>query len=206
MVLHHARLETTRTIIPRSLGSGGVMSKTIIAVGAFILGTCCGFMLNNRVPIVAASAPLNSQASDSRPRRSIFHGGGVANAGTGVSIVGAIPSFIPLETTPIFEDFTFSNVGQPLDGLDCRGCKFNDATLRYSGGAYNLENAKFSGTTRLVLDGAAANTLAFLKFLNGLSMGIPPASLPPNKPIKRKAIAKKPIPKIDFTAPFIGPK
>jgi len=121
-------------------------------------------------------------------------------------IEGAIPSFRPLESTPIFEDFTFASVGQPLDGLDCRGCKFNNVTLRYSGGAYNLDNAQFSGTTRLVLEGAAANTLAFLKLLNGLSTGIPLASLPPNKPLERKARAKKPDAKIDFTAPFIGPK
>lgn len=181
------------------------MSKTIAAVCAFIMGACCGFLLNHRVPIVAASA-LNPQASAPRPQRSIFHGGGVGNSGTGVLIQGAIPSFIPLDSTPIFEDFTFFNVGQPLDGLDCRGCKFSDVTLRYSGGPYNLDNAQFSGTTRLVLEGAAANTLAFLKLLNGLSTGIPPASLPPKKPIERKARAKKTLPKIDFTAPFIGPK
>jgi hypothetical protein len=181
------------------------MSKTSVAICAFIAGACCAFLLNNRVPIVAAS-PLNPQASAPRPQRSIFHGGEFSNLKTGVLIREAIPSFIPLENTPIFEDFTFSKTGQPLDGLDCRGCKFNDVTLRYNGGAYNLENAQFTGTTRLVLGGAAANTLAFLKFLNGLSTGIPPASLPPNKPIKRKAIAKEPLPKIDFTAPFIGPK
>jgi hypothetical protein len=181
------------------------MSKMTVAICAFILGACSSFLLNIRAPIVAASA-LNPQASAPRPQRTIFHGGGAGNSGTGVLIQGAIPSFIPLENTPIFEDFTFFNTGQPLDGLDCRGCKFNDVTLRYGGGAFNLDNTQFSGTTRLVLEGAAANTLAFLKLMNGLSTGIPPASLPPNKPVERRARAKKPVPKIDFTAPFIGPK
>ncbi len=181
------------------------MSKTTIAAYAFIVGACCGFLLNNRVPSVVAS-PLNRQASVPKPQRAIFHGGGVANAGTGVLIQGAIPSFIPLENTPIFEGYRFSNVGQPLDGLDCHDCTFDNTVLRYGGGAFNLENVRFSGTTKLVLDGAAANTLAFLKFMNSLPTGVPLASPPPNKPIERKARAKNPLPKVDFTPPFIGPK
>ena len=181
------------------------MSKTAVAICAFIIGSCCGFLLNSRVPVVAASTP-NPQANAAAPQRSIFRGGGVSNSGTGVLIGGGIPAFIPLDRTPIFEDFNFSDVGQPLDGLDCRGCTFKDTRLTYSGGAYHLENANFSGTTTLVLTGAAANTVALLQFMNGLARGMPSMSLPPRKPIQRKAIAKKPLPKIDFTAPFIGTK
>jgi hypothetical protein len=189
------------------------MSKTTVMVCAFIVGTCCGFLLNNRVPIVLASPP-NSQASvPQKPQRSIFHGGGVGYGGTGVVISGALPVFRPLESTPIFEDFSIISTSQPLDGLDCRRCEFANVTLRYGGGAYNLENAKFSGTTTLVFEGAAANTVAFLKLIDGLSVVAPPPSLPADKPVEKKstipptpANPKKPVPKIDFTAPFIGPR
>lgn len=181
------------------------MSKTILAVSTFILGMCCGLLLNNRTPIVVASS-LGPQASTPGPHRMVFHGGGVSNSGTAVAIQGAIPAFIPLDKTPIFEDFTISNSGQSLDGLDCRGCAFDNARLRYGGGAFNFENVKFSGTTRLVFEGAAANTIAFLRFLNGLSVGTPIESPAPNKPIRKRATTPKPLPEINFTPPFIGPK
>jgi hypothetical protein len=187
------------------------MSKTTVAVCAFIMGTCCGYLLNNRTPTVLASQ-LHSQAAQ-KPQRSIFHGGGFGNSGTGAVIGGAIPIFRPLETTPIFDGVNIFNTTQALDGLDCRNCAFDNVALQYWGGAYNLENAKFSGTTTLVLEGAAANTIAFLKFMDGLSVGTPPPSLPADKPVEKQsnipsipAIHKKPEPKIDFTAPYIGPR
>src|SRR6266404_1521008 len=127
------------------------MSKTALAISTFILGACCGFLLNNRAPIVSASQ-LNPQAGvPQKPRRSIFHGGGFGNGGTGAVIEGAVPVFLPLERTPIFDGTSIFNTVQPLDGLDCRNCEFNNVTLQYWGGAYNLENAKFSGTTTLIL-------------------------------------------------------
>jgi len=182
------------------------MSKATVAVCGFILGACCAFLLSNRTQIVAAST-TNPQTSESNSHRNVFRGGGAFGATTGVLIEGAIPRFIALEEAPIFEDFTISGASnQPLDGLACRNCTFNDTVLTYSGGPYNLEKAQFLGTTRWILKGAAANTFAFLQLMNGISKGVPTASLAPNKPVQRKATAKKVLPKMNFTAPYIGQK
>jgi hypothetical protein len=181
------------------------MSKTTVTVCAFIVGTCCGFLLNNRVPIVSAS-PLNPQASvPQKPQRSTISANAFGGDGEGVHIEGAIPMFRALETTPIFTDVTIFNTKQSLDGLECHNCNFNDADLRYSGGAFNLENVKFTGTIRLVLDGAAANTVAFLDLMKRISPGAPVVSPAPQTPIKKKAITKRPSTPISFTPPFIGP-
>ncbi len=182
------------------------MSKISVAACAFILGAGCSFLLNENIPVVAAS-PANLQTENPKPPRSIINGVTVSGfGGEAIAIPGASPVFLPLENTPIVTDLNVFEAKQSLDGLDCHNCTFANAKLRYSGGAFNFENVNFSGTTQLVLEGAAANTLAFLRFLNSLSTGIPLASPPQNKPIERKARAKKNLPQINFTVPFIGPK
>jgi hypothetical protein len=182
------------------------MSKIVVAVCAFILGFASALPLTSGLGSVAASSPQPMRNGLATHNRMVFNGG-KAVGGKGVKIEGAIPQFIPLEATPIFNNFTISETeSQDLDGLDCRGCTFSGALVRYNGGAFNLENANFSGTTELVLSGAAANTVAFLKFMDGLTKGVAPKSFPQNKPIHKKAVAKQALPKIDFTAPYIGAK
>jgi len=195
----------TWTVI-RLSADGGIMTKITIAACAFIMGICCGLLLNNNVPTVSASSPDQQTGAPQKPRRGTISSSGFGNSGEGVHIEGAIPVFRDLESTPIFTDVQIFNTKQSLDGLECHNCEFDNAKLRYSGGAFNLENVKFSGTTSVELGGAAANTIAFLEFLNSLSVGIPVASPTANKPIEKRAETKKPLPKISFTAPFIGPK
>jgi uncharacterized protein YjbI with pentapeptide repeats len=182
------------------------MSKTVVAVCAFIIGFACALLLTSGLGSVSASSqPMRNGLVPHN--RMVVDGSRFSGNKQGIAIDGAIPEFRPLETTPIFNNVTISaNESQDLDGLDCRGCTFNGAMMRYSGGAFNLENANFSGTTRLELSGAAANTVAFLKFMDGLAKGVAPKSFPQNKPVHKQAIAKNPLPKLDFTAPYIGAK
>jgi len=182
------------------------MSKISVAVCAFILGATCSFLLNENIAVVAAS-PSNLQTDNPKPPRSVLHGVSIIGfGGEGVAIEGTVPVFRSLETTPIMTDLIISGTRQALDGFDCHNCTFENAKLRYGGGAFNFENVRFLGTTELTLEGAAANTVAFLRLMNGLSTGIRPAAPPPNKPIERKTRTKKPTPNIDYNPPFIGPR
>jgi hypothetical protein len=182
------------------------MFKTCLTVGAFAIGVVCGLMFDGRAHEVMGST-TDSQSPPSTEGRRVFKGVKISNFGSvGLSIDRSVPQFIPIEKTPVFEELEISGEEQALDGLDCRSCTFSDSTLEYGGGAFNFTNVKFSGKTRLVLTGAAANTVAFLQFMHGIDKGIPSASLPPNRPIEKTAITKKPLGKIDFTAPYIGAK
>jgi len=131
----------------------------------------------------------------------------MSNFGAGIALPDAIPKVLPLEDNPIIKTTTFGDLGkQQLDGLDCRDCKFNNAGLVYGGGSWNLKNPTLSGTTTVSLVGAAANTLALLKFLSSIGKGVPGISFPQNAPIKQKAVAKKPFTTMQVTAPYIGLK
>jgi hypothetical protein len=88
---------------------------------------------------------------------------------------------------------------QILDGLDCDGCVFNNALLKYSGGAVRLEHASFTGTTTLELHGAAQNTIAVLNLMGYIAKG-GRIFLPSHKPPIRKATAKA-IVKGNFQSP-----
>jgi len=180
------------------------MSKITVALFAFILGASSSWLLNDKVQVVSACS-TSPQASKPKPQRSIISSSAFGGSPEGIVIQGAIPMFRALETTPIFTDVTVFSTKQSLDGFECHNCQFDNAQLRYSGGAFNLENVRFSGITSVELAGAAANTVAFLKLLNGLSIGAPIASPTPNKPIQKRATTKKPLPGINFTPPFIGP-
>lgn len=170
----------------------------------FFGGFCCALMITSWIASVRASSAPQTEAIPDSARMHINGGRAVGNGGGGVKIGGVQPSFLPIDRTPIFTNFTLASEPQSLDGFDCRDCTFKDVELTYSGGAYHLENAKFSGTTRLVLTGAAANTLAFVQFMQDIASGLPGVPPPPNKPIERKATAKKPMTRMDATAPFIG--
>jgi len=195
------------------------MSKATIAIGAFVLGLFCS---------AALSVPQSEHPGSSRPtvnwpdwHGTVFMGGSAAGAGNAVNLegIGAVPFFNTLNHMPTFKRFTISKSGQSLDGLNCEDCQFEGARLRYGGGVVNLKGSTFSGTTELELEGAAANTVALLEFLKAIPEGGLKYKLPtPNRPITKKfastrppapAPEKAPTPqpqKMDFTAPYIGPR
>lgn len=182
------------------------MTKSVVAIWAFGLGVCCTLVLRTADRFVWASERQELVTSDHHRRvykDSEFSGDGPGSFA--VSIQGVIPSFRTLDQTPIFETAKISDASQNLDGFDCRSCAFKDVTLKYAGGAYNLQNATFSGTTRLVLQGAAANTVAFLGLMRSISNGVPGAPSAAKKPVVRSAVAKKPLLKMDSSSPYIGP-
>jgi hypothetical protein len=158
------------------------MSKFTIGIGGFVAGVCVALLFNNP-PIMVS-----------------------ANQG-GIVLRGAIPEVAPLENFPAIEKGHVIKSIQQLDGLNCVDCTFDDASLTYGGGPFRFVNAKFSGATNLTFAGAAANTLALLRLLEAVPRSTAPTPYPPNEPINRTSVApKQPVPKIDFTPPFIGPQ
>ena len=166
------------------------MVKIRVPLISFSVGFCCALGLSFHMRSVDAVA---AQVNDSR--RGIDDGGGlVALKGSPVDIEieGAVPSFISLERTLIFKRYVLENGTQHLDGFDCRECTFKNVALQYGGGAYHLENAKFSGTTSISLTGAAANTVAFLRFLQSIGRGIPGVSFPTDSQLlKRRSLKSR---------------
>jgi hypothetical protein len=183
------------------------MSKVTLAFGSFVVGLCIGSLIFGSHTVTFAQAPAAPPPPQNPPsHRMIFKGGGAKGAGpggTGVKMPGTIPTFIPLEQTPIFEDFTFSDESQDLDGIECTGCTFNNVTLRYSGGAYKLANATFTGTTRVELRGAAANTIAFLPLLQAIASGQRAEPPNPNRPVLKTATAKSAF-QTSWASPYGG--
>jgi hypothetical protein len=112
---------------------------------------------------------------------------------------GGVPEVPPVRN--FVEDSHFEGGSQMLDGLSCKGCTFKDTTLAYGGGAFTLVDCNFSGNTRVVLSGAAVNTLSILPLLQALAKGTPPTAPPPKKPIEKNAIAPQLV-KVNFASPF----
>jgi hypothetical protein len=156
------------------------MSKVTIALGSFVVGACCMFLIlsgKNTSTLAQERAPLISapDAIPSVPMMELIHLGG-----------------------------TISGAVQQIDGMDCTNCVLVGSTLRYGGGAFNFSNAKFSGVTRVELSGAAANTALFLNIVQQLGLGKPPQPTPPaqpNTPITRMADVKQPI-TFSFASPY----
>jgi len=88
------------------------------------------------------------------------------------------PEVFPLTLAQKGTELTGLN--QRLDGLDCEGCVFTNVSFMYGGGAYQLKNCKFLGTTKMVFDGAAQNTLSAIALINTVEEASRPAP-PPKK-------------------------
>ena len=116
----------------------------------------------------------------------------------GVVSEGSEPVVPPLRGNKFFGS-AFTDVIQPLDGLECVGCVFRNVTFEYSGGAYWLENCSFEGSMRFVFKGAAANTLGMLDIVQALTSPKPPSGPIPN-PAPR-IIPIQNIVKGDFISP-----
>lgn len=161
------------------------MSKITLALGSFAVGLLLGSLFFNihTVTLAQTSAPP-----------------------TGPSL----PIGIKLAKEPVVPGLgpPFVNARlngpslQPLDGLNCEDCDFSDAVLRYSGGAVRLVNPKFSGTIRVELSGAAANTVMLLPLLTALSTGKPPEPVNPNKPILKVVKMETAVTIHEWTSPY----
>ncbi len=117
----------------------------------------------------------------------------------GVVIEGAEPTIPPLHAN-VFTGTHLGGVEQQLDGFECLNCEFSNVTLTYAGGAARIVNPKFSGTTRVIFKGAAANTLATVGFLQAMLQKQKPPMVNPNAPIIRTATATEP-----FVADLVTP-
>ena len=171
------------------------MSRICLALCFFALGY--GFASVEGSQTSKTSIPV-----DHRP---IISGSISKGATIPVFIKGAVPVVPNILKTPVFTGFQATSGTQALDSLDCRDCFFDNATLTYGGGAFNLVGLKMTGTTTVKLTGAAANTYAFLKFMDRIGKGVEGVSFPRNRAIEQKTITKKPMTKMTVTAPFIGP-
>jgi len=180
------------------------MSKAMVGLLAFTAGSVLTLLASRWIISVAAAQNGEPPIAG----RMVFAGGSATGTGhnTGVEIKGVIPAFPPIEKMPVFMQFLIASAKQPLDGLDCRGCTFDNVNLEYGGGAYNLEDPHFSGTTTLTLTGAAANTVGLLRLLEDIDHDIPglPTEFQPNKPVHKEATARKPITHMTVTSPYLG--
>jgi hypothetical protein len=126
------------------------MRSFILALGSFIVGAITSWLLMS-IPHTSMSV----QFASAQPR--------------GFFDESAIPRVPPISTEQYHREF----VGgvQQLDGLSCRQCVFTNTVLAYSGGAYRLTDAMFSGTPTLILRGAALNTMRVLQLFGQIPAG-----------------------------------
>jgi hypothetical protein len=150
------------------------MSKLMLALGSFTMGAMLGIMASGRASILAQK---------SQPRSFVEE--------------GMVPTVPPLRHNVLIGAHVGSGFITPLDGLECENCTFDNAAIEYGGGAFHLTNTTFSGTVNVQLTGAAANTFAFLKYLNGISGPAPLSGVPsptPNPKLPPKPLPSKPPP------------
>jgi hypothetical protein len=157
------------------------MSKVTLALGSFIVGACAMFFISLGNQASTLEQPSFAQVS-----------------ALGTNGAPVVPPLIPQVKGLTIEG---GSIPQMLDGLDCKECTFKDVTLTYAGGAYNFDHCNFSGTTRVVLSGAAANTMAILPLLQAITRGVPPKPPTPQKPTEQTATAKQ-LMTVSFASPF----
>jgi hypothetical protein len=117
----------------------------------------------------------------------------------GIGVTGAEPTVPPLG--PLMSGVGLEAREQPLDGLNCEQCTFGDVTFTYGGGAVRLIEPELSGTIRLNLKGAAANTAVTIAFLQAMLQNQKPPAVNPNKPIIKTATAKA-VFRADLVTPY----
>lgn len=141
------------------------MSKVMLSLGSIIVGaSLMFFMLSGNHTSMAAQG--------------------------GIGIEGEVP-IVPSRLF-VVKGSVFADEPQQLDGLDCTDCTFDNVRLTYGGGEVRLRNAKFVGTTRVVLTGAARNAFAVMVLANAIARGNPKPKAVPRMET-RLALAKAPI-------------
>jgi hypothetical protein len=112
------------------------MRKVIPSLGSFVAGAC--FMLL------------------------LLSGTHTSTFAQGGALMPAAVTVVPPLRGINFSGANFTGVTQPLDGVECTNCIFNNVAFTYGGGAFSLVNFHHSGTTTLKLSGAAQNTFVLL--------------------------------------------
>jgi hypothetical protein len=158
------------------------MSKTTLVLSSFASGLLVGSLVfgSHIVTVAHSSSPVPQVK--------------------GLIVSGLIPTIPGLG--PRIESLNLDATGQDLDGLNCGECVFNNAALTYSGGAFRMDKASFSGTTRLTLKGAAANGVAMVPLMIALARGQKPAPPRSNVPIIKTAITKETITNVAWQSPY----
>lgn len=156
------------------------MSKVTIALGSFALGVCSTSVLFMLLGIQTSTL---AQAPPRTPPRSVMSGGSFSHEPVGIQVEGAEPALRSILEFPRLERYTFNDVGQSLDGLDCTDCTFNNVRFTYSGGPISLVHPSVQGMFRIDFKGASANTLAVQAFFTNLARGSKPQVWPPYQPI-----------------------
>ena len=82
------------------------MSRTMLALGSFIVGVCSTLVLVGNQSF-GSQTSTTAQAPSSPQGRSTFKGGGVMHSNRGVAIEGSEPVFKSFLVFPKFDDFTF---------------------------------------------------------------------------------------------------
>lgn len=109
---------------------------------------------------------------------------------SGGAISPVAPPIIPPISGTVASTSLSDNRGsgpQTIDGVSWKDCDFGDTDIEYNGGNVIFENIKFSGKPKLVLNGAAANTVRFIAFWQAFTSGQRPVPPNPNAPIMKTA-------------------
>jgi hypothetical protein len=151
------------------------MSKVTVALGAFILGACTMLLLSGNHTSMLAQSRITG-----RP---------------GLSNALSVPDAVPVVPNAIahFSDVEIEVDDQQIDGLDCLRCTLKTPVLTYGGGPFRFSDSRISGPVRIILKGAAANTVVFLSLVQGTNLVKPPQPSKPNAPILKVANTTEPI-------------
>ena len=152
------------------------MTKTTLALLAFVAGVISMFLMSLTVPKGQASTSAQISFGDARP---------------------SVPGLPGIRLNGI-------HIGGPsrLDGMNCEGCVFEDAALKYWGGPVRCTGCTFDGTITLELKGAALNGLVAVQWLKALSQQQIPAPSPA-PPIHRATLTN--VINADLISLSLGP-
>jgi len=124
------------------------MKKTTLALGSFIVGACCMYLLDSGI-----HTSMRVQAAQQPP---------LTLPPSTISIPAAIPIVPPLQYFG-HGDTIGGNV-QQLDGFSCDGaCTIAPRILTYGGGSFSFPVAKIPKGVPIIFTGAAANTMLLMR-------------------------------------------
>lgn len=176
------------------------MSKVTVAFGSMIIGLSLGWLFFGSHTVTFAQAPTPSPAAPTAPAPCVGAPSPLTNvvqAFTAGNFVPPVPGLNPASGG--FRKFHITNGAQQIDGLDVSDWEFENSIVAYGGGAVKLSPATFKGNIRIVLTGAAANTMAFVNLLTSAKRPAPPN---PNVPIERLVTLSSPMTDVTFVAPY----
>lgn len=161
------------------------MSRIALAFGSFVAGIVSVFVLGGLgIPGKYTSMMVQSLSAQA----------------IGIKIEGAEPVVPPLTVKQARNRFV--GVTQPLDGMDCEGCIFENVQFTYAGGAVRLSNFSLTGPMRVEFKGAAANALAIIALVDAVNSGSKPRPIPPGSSRQRATLEKNTIKEKTFATPF----